>query len=202
MTQHRLTNHRWQAIQNSDKNSDGYFVYGDKINKIFCKPSCSYKTVDKDNVEIFNEAQEAMDEGYRPCKKCEPTGEKVSNKLWAKEIENILKINYMIDLDLDTIADLAHGAPYYLHHTFKNVTGKTPQERLTEIRIQKSKSLLKSTNLKLPEIAKKVGIKNQSYFSTIFKKNVGITPLKYRKQNPNNRLSELLKNISTTLEKV
>lgn len=200
--QYRLTENRWRAIQNSDKNSDGDFVYGDKLNKIFCKPSCPYKTVNKKNIEIFNDSKEALDRGYRPCKKCEPAGKSVSNELWAKEIETILKNNYFEDLTLDIIANLAHGAPYYMHHMFKSVTGKTPLERLTEIRIQKSKSLLKRTNLKIPDIAERVGINNQSYFSTLFKKNVGLTPLKYRKQNPNNRLSELLKDISSTLEEV
>jgi two-component system, response regulator YesN len=59
-------------------------------------------------------------------------------------------------------------------------TGKTITEYITMIRMEEAKTLLKSTNLKILEVAEKVGYENSHYFSTIFKKNTGIHPQKYR----------------------
>ncbi|MDO1604476.1 Ada metal-binding domain-containing protein [Lactobacillus sp. YT155] len=200
MSQHRLTEKRWQAIQENNKEYDSQFVYGLKDSKIFCVPSCQYEVEQKEAIELFDNAQEARNNGYLPCKKCRPMGDVATDEDWAKEVKNIVKLNYQKDLNLESIAKMAHGAPYYLHHKFKETTGNTPLDELIKIRISKSKKLLKTSTLTIPEVAKQVGINNPAYFSTLFKKEVGQSPLKFRKEHPNNQLSELLKNISLDLK--
>ncbi|MGR3741322.1 Ada metal-binding domain-containing protein [Companilactobacillus sp. DQM5] len=200
MTQYRLTDKRWKAILSKDKNFDTQFLFGRKESKIFCVPSCKYNIKEKKEIELFSNVDEARSKGYLPCKKCNPMGEKTTNEEWITEIKNIIKLNYKKELNLELIAQLAHGAPYYLHHQFKKITGITPLEELTKIRISKSKNLLKTSALSIPEVAIEVGINNPAYFSTLFKKQVGQTPLKFRKEHPNNQLSELLKNISINLK--
>jgi len=64
---------------------------------------------------------------------------------------------------------------------FKKETGQNFINYLTNIRIEKAKELLRSTNLKSYEIAYKVGYDNPTYFSTVFKKLTGMTPLDYKK---------------------
>jgi two-component system response regulator YesN len=46
--------------------------------------------------------------------------------------------------------------------------------------MEEAKSLLKSTSLKILEVAERVGYENPHYFSTVFKKYTGIHPQKYR----------------------
>ena len=49
-----------------------------------------------------------------------------------------------------------------------------------------AKNLLGNTTYNINEIAQIVGYENQLYFSRLFRKNVGVSPSEYRKQNWNN----------------
>ena len=68
---------------------------------------------------------------------------------------------------------------------FKEYTGYAPLQYIQELRLQRSKELLLSTNLSLTEIADEVGYDNADYFSTAFKKKNRITPAAYRKKLKN-----------------
>lgn len=65
-------------------------------------------------------------------------------------------------------------------NTFKEHTGKTFVEYLTQVRIEKAKETLINTDLMLYRIASDVGYDNPTYFASIFKKTVGITPKQFR----------------------
>ncbi|MCK5200971.1 MAG: helix-turn-helix transcriptional regulator, partial [Spirochaetales bacterium] len=64
---------------------------------------------------------------------------------------------------------------------FKEGTGKTFIEYLTLCRMEEAKKLLKTTDLKSYEIAEKTGFTDPRYFSIIFKKTIGLTPMEYRR---------------------
>jgi two-component system response regulator YesN len=65
---------------------------------------------------------------------------------------------------------------------FKEGTGHTFVEYLTEVRIDQAKHFLKTTDLKSYEIADRVGYQDPRYFSSIFKKVTGFTTTEYRKE--------------------
>ena len=52
---------------------------------------------------------------------------------------------------------------------------------VTRIRIRKAIELLRDADLKIYEIAQKVGYSSQHYFSSAFKRVLGVSPLEYRK---------------------
>lgn len=64
---------------------------------------------------------------------------------------------------------------------FNTYVNKTPGEFLKDYRIHKSIKLLKETDLTVTEICYETGFSGASYFAETFKKNVGISPLEYRK---------------------
>ena len=64
--------------------------------------------------------------------------------------------------------------------TFKKIIGESLVEYITKKRITEAKSLLKNDDIKLSEVAEKVGYKDYYYFSKLFKKHVGVSPLKYK----------------------
>lgn len=64
---------------------------------------------------------------------------------------------------------------------FKKGTGKTFIEYLTHCRMEEAKKLLKTTDFKSYEIAEKSGFSDPRYFSIIFKKTIGVTPMEYRR---------------------
>ena len=61
-----------QAIQSRDKAYDGQFIYGVKTTKIICKPGCPAKVPLEKNIVFFVTLEEAVQSGYRPCKRCRP----------------------------------------------------------------------------------------------------------------------------------
>ncbi|MGM0203328.1 ada regulatory protein [Enterococcus sp. AZ187] len=52
-TTYRLTQKRWEAIQNNNTQFDGDFFYGVTTTKIFCRPSCPSRVPNKNHVLIF-----------------------------------------------------------------------------------------------------------------------------------------------------
>jgi len=73
----------------------------------------------------------------------------------------------------------------YMSSEFNKYTGKSIREYINELRIEDAKLLLKTSSLSVTEIALSVGFTDSNYFSGIFKKNAGLSPLKYKNlQNP------------------
>lgn len=58
------------AIQNRDTSYDGKFIYGLKTTKIICRPGCPAKVPLEKNIMFFDTIEEAIEKGYRPCKRC------------------------------------------------------------------------------------------------------------------------------------
>lgn len=67
-----------------------------------------------------------------------------------------------------------------LSRRFKLATGMTPLHWVREIKMEKARELLRSTNLPAEEIADATGYNDASYFSRIFSQVTGVTPQKYR----------------------
>jgi two-component system response regulator YesN len=70
----------------------------------------------------------------------------------------------------------------YFSQRFKMVTGRTFVEYLTELRIAHAQELLRTGSGRGYEIAPQVGFRDPHYFSSTFKKVVGMTPTQYRNQ--------------------
>ncbi|OXM87143.1 helix-turn-helix domain-containing protein [Paenibacillus rigui] len=90
--------------------------------------------------------------------------------------------HYMTPLSLESCADLFGTSPYTLSRAFKQITGINFIDFLTNIRISSAKTLLIETDMKINEVADRVGYQH-SYFNRLFKKYEGITPSQYRELN-------------------
>ena len=72
-------------------------------------------------------------------------------------------------------------SPKYLSKFFKDITGINFQDFVTEMRMEKSKSLLQSTDLTVEQISHEIGYNTPAYFIRQFKKAYGDTPYNYKK---------------------
>ncbi len=90
--------------------------------------------------------------------------------------------NYNMSISLNELAEHTYVSTYYLSRMFKKELGKNFIEYLNEVRIQKAKELLRSSQYKTYEVAELVGIQDPHYFSKIFKKYVNMTPTDYKEQ--------------------
>jgi len=100
----------------------------------------------------------------------------------TKSIEYI-KQKYALNPTLDEVAGYAGYSPAYFSRIFKEDTGMTFSEFLNDIRIEKSKTLLITTNLSIADISSMLGYNDQSYFCRIFKSITGTTPDRFRKRS-------------------
>lgn len=70
----------------------------------------------------------------------------------------------------------------YMRHCFKEETGMTPLEYLTQIRIEQAKYYLQNSSVySIGEIANMCGFSDQYYFSRVFKKSLGCSPYDYKR---------------------
>ncbi|SDX04203.1 AraC family transcriptional regulator [Paenibacillus sp. PDC88] len=103
----------------------------------------------------------------------------IQMKRMVEETIRYVHLHYMHDISLDSCAHKVGTTPYTLSRLFKQVTGVNFVDYLTDYRVVRAKELLRTTNLKIHEIAEGVGYKH-SYFNRIFKKYEGMTPSEYR----------------------
>lgn len=101
-------------------------------------------------------------------------------------IEQYIDEHFSEDISLETLSSLTYMNKYYLVHAFKNYKGVSPINYLIDKRIQEAKQLLETTNFSIAKIAQHVGFSSQSYFSQIFRKMTGETPIKYKKLHDEN----------------
>jgi len=88
--------------------------------------------------------------------------------------------NLQSNLTLSYVSDMYHLSQSYFSRIFRIYTGFGYNEYLKHLRIQKAAQLLLNTNMPISEIAYQCGFSDSNYFSTVFKKDAGISPIKYR----------------------
>lgn len=88
--------------------------------------------------------------------------------------------NYMQRLTLDLVASHVYLHKTYICQLFTKHLQISFVTYLENVRINKAKELLHTTNMSIREIADAAGYANASYFSKVFKKRVGLTPQQYR----------------------
>jgi AraC family transcriptional regulator, arabinose operon regulatory protein len=89
----------------------------------------------------------------------------------------------LIDINCKSLEELAAKAGYSKYHfsrIFKEQTGQTPWEVVTERKLERAKELLLGTFLSIKEIATELGFNHPDYFARLFANNTGVTPRKYR----------------------
>lgn len=90
---------------------------------------------------------------------------------------------YMEDISLEVVASKYYFNPSYFSSLFKNYLGIGFSEYLLNVRIQNAKRLLVCTSDNMSSVAAQVGFKDAAYFNRVFKREVGISPLKFRQMN-------------------
>jgi AraC family transcriptional regulator, melibiose operon regulatory protein len=97
--------------------------------------------------------------------------------------------HYMEKISLEEIAASGNVGKTLCAKLFKKYASKTPGEYLIYYRIQKSIELLTKTNLSITEISYATGFSSASHYTKTFRERMGCTPLKFRKDNANDKLN-------------
>ena len=105
------------------------------------------------------------------------------NQSVLESVHHMVETEYAKPLTLEHAAKLVYLSPAYLGTLFQNTYGLSFKDFLTDTRIKAACELLRSSGKKVYEIAEAVGYTDSRYFSQVFRKSVGMTPLEYRAAN-------------------
>ena len=101
-------------------------------------------------------------------------------------ITKYIEDNYMENITLTSLSEYTHFSPAYLSKIIKKKTSYNFTKILAIMRMLKAAELLKSTDLKIYMICEKIGMNDQRYFSQLFCKTFGKTPMEYRRFSSKN----------------
>lgn len=162
------------AVARRDESFEGIFITGVRTTGIFCRPGCPARTPLPENTLFFSSTAEALQAGYRPCKKCRP----LTNKGDApSELEELVS---------DVIADPARRwrdadlrerglKPDRVRRWFLKNHGMTFLAYCRAARIGYALGQLKDGAASV-EMAYELGFESVSGFTDAFKNLTGITP--------------------------
>jgi len=86
-------------------------------------------------------------------------------------------------LSVKKMADIVYLSESHLNLLFRQNVKMSPMEYVRQVRLQKARELLISTNLRLKDISESIGFEEQSQLSRAFRQEVGIGPMEYRRNS-------------------
>jgi len=93
-----------------------------------------------------------------------------------------MKENLAMKISLDDLAQESGLSPSHYSMVFRKKTSRAPMDYLIHLRIQRACQILDASDLRIKEVASRVGYEDPYYFSRIFKKVMGVSPAVYRKE--------------------
>ena len=99
------------------------------------------------------------------------------------EVENSVRYfneNYANNININEYAESLNITPCWLIKKFKQVVKQTPMQYIVALRIANAKTLLENSDYNVTETSYAVGYDNPLYFSRLFKKHVGMSPIEYK----------------------
>ena len=120
---------KYEIIASRVKSNKVGFYYGVRTTGIFCKPGCSSRLPRKENVLFFNTAKEAIEEGFRPCKRCNPLNDN-NTSIHSEIVKEVCKLIKESE-NIPTLKALAKKTGYsesYIQRIFKKITGISPND--------------------------------------------------------------------------
>ena len=101
-----------------------------------------------------------------------------------QQIKLYLETNYAESITLEQLSQLTYLSPFYLNRVFSQAVGLPPHAYLTQVRIQRSKELLRR-GVAIAQVAQAVGFTHQSHLNRHFKRFLHTTPYRYQQMSKN-----------------
>ncbi|MFE5324407.1 response regulator [Paenibacillus sp. NPDC056579] len=91
-----------------------------------------------------------------------------------------IRTHFHADLSLEKVASIVFLNPVYFSQLFKQKTGLGFKEYVIQLRMEQAKQLLHNPQLKLADVAERIGYQDMRHFTQVFRKKFSITPTEYR----------------------
>lgn len=144
------------------------------INKVNRTDVAGCITISSDMHSLFNSVCMSALENDNVSIKKEPADD-------IQAVVNFIENNYSNAISIDDMVNNIHVSKYHFIRRFRRAMGITPYSYLTNYRINRSKTLLRTTDKTVSQIAETCGFLDTSNFIAQFKKHTGQKPLQYRR---------------------
>lgn len=117
--------------------------------------------------------------------------------VYSKPVRQVLDhitIHYQEKITLEKLAEVTKLSTYYLSNLIKKETGLILAEHISRARVEQGKKLLRKTNMSILEIAQEVGYNYQNHFTSVFRRQTGVTPTEYKCMNSPDQISSDIEN--------
>ena len=171
---------RWDALMRRDREADGTFVYAVRTTGVYCRPSCGSRRPRRANVRTFADGLEAERAGFRPCKRCRPSGLDASDRQ-ARAVEIACRAIEAADSmpSLDALAEAAGLSRSHFHRAFRARTGLTPRAYADAHRTRRVAEVLDAGGSVTRAIVES-GFSSSGRFYESAADRLGMTPTAYR----------------------
>lgn len=164
----------YQAFESRDSQFEGVFYTGVRTTGIFCRPTCTARKPKRENLEFFATTKEALDYGYRPCKRCRPMEPPGAAPEWVSSIVEAaqghgdarLKDRDLRERGLD---------PARVRRWFKRTHGMTFHAYARQLRLNRAYGTIRNHGA-VTDQAFESGYESLSGFGDAFKRATGFPP--------------------------
>jgi len=132
----------WRAVLKRDSSCDGRFVYGVRTTGIYCRPSCPSKRPHAAQVRFFSKPDEAETAGFRACRRCQPKDAVSPQIQWLERTVRHIQSGEGLT-SLRHLAAQVGKSPQHLQRMFRRMTGVTPREYASALRLGNFKTQVK-----------------------------------------------------------
>ncbi|WP_085745532.1 bifunctional DNA-binding transcriptional regulator/O6-methylguanine-DNA methyltransferase Ada [Pseudomonas sp. R45(2017)] len=177
---------RWAAVVARDPRADGQFVYAVKTTGIYCRPSSLARLPKPQNVEFFDNAEDAEAAGYRPSKRASKDQTEVAAQHTATVAAACRQIEASDSLPaLNDLAETAGLSAFHFHRVFKAATGLTPKGYAAAHRSRRVRQRLADGG-SVTEALYDAGFNSNSRFYEAADQVLGMKPGDFRAAGQNN----------------
>jgi AraC family L-rhamnose operon transcriptional activator RhaR len=130
-------------------------------------------------LKLLVETARCLTEGAVPAEVIDPAPHSESEAI-ARTAMRYLRDNFSRQIEVRDVAAQVHLSERHLSRLFREITGVTVLEYLTNLRIEMASQLLLDKEIPIKQVARSVGYPDAHYFTTLFGKRTGMTPNVFR----------------------
>lgn len=171
------------ARKSRDPRFDGRFFVAVRTTGIFCRPICPARLPDEHNVSYFEFAQQAVEQGYRPCLRCRPDsapGSFAWRGVHTTTQRAIRLLSEELASSMGEIAARLGISERYLGQIMNDEVGLSPKRFQLHSRLLLAKRLLQQTSMSVTDIALAAGFQSSRSLQGHLKKDFSLTASEIR----------------------
>lgn len=172
------------ARKSRDPRFDGRFFVAVRTTGIFCRPVCPARIPDEQNVSYYQFAQQAIEQGYRPCLRCRPDSAPGSCAWRGVNTTSQRAIQLLSEELASSVSDISVRlgiSERYLGQLVNETVGMSPKRFQLHSRLLFAKRLLQQTSMPVQDVALAAGFQSSRSLQSHFQKGFALTAGDIRK---------------------